>query len=674
MPSERWGLFHTPLYVEKQPRLRALRNETEWQSHNWLDRFVYQAREWFVRQWRKLRRFDDRQVDDIISRSERYAQLDESQLENKLRDVRINLRKQGLDDALVTEAFAVIREVSRRTLGMAHHHTQIRASLALLQGAIAEMATGEGKTLAATLGCATAAMAGLPVHVVTVNDYLAERDAEEMIPLYEALGLTVGIVIHERTLPERREAYACDICYCSNKELTFDYLKDRITLQGRESQHGLEVLNLTRDQSWQQQLLLRGLHFAIVDEADSVFIDESRTPLIISGNEDFGQREELLLTKAMSWAYKLEQDTHFYETPSAGYQLKDKGKTCLDEWAQDEGGLWRSVVYREPLIVQALNAIYRYKLDQDYIIDEEGCVQIVDPYTGRVMPGRSWGQGLQQMIEIKEQLELTKPRQTEAEISYQNFFRKYANLAGMTGTGSEVARELNNVYRLRSVNIPLLRTSLREYLPKEVYLTEQDKWQRVAEKVQECRAQGQAVLVGTASVSSSEAISELLNEQNIEHRVLNARQDSEEAEIVKQAGQTGSVMVATSMAGRGTDIKLSDETRNAGGLHVIITELQDSARVDRQLAGRAARQGDPGQVSEILSLEDSVVIKMADVWVKAAIKLAPRMGHRQRYWIVRYCQRQMEALHYRQRMDLIKQDEQRQKTLAFARRFLQSGA
>lgn len=659
------------LYVSKQPMLRALRNEAVWPERNGFDVVVRRMAELIRRIQRRLRGHSDALVERILHRSDALHSLSDAELDASIAAIRRKLRAAGITDDTLIDSFAFVRERSRRTLGMAHHHTQIRASIALLQGAIAEMATGEGKTLAATLACATAALAGIPVHVVTVNDYLAERDAEEMRPLYEALGLTLGVVVHEKDLEERRNAYQSDICYCSNKELTFDFLKDRILLDGRESLRNMEVDTLTKGVEWTAGLLLRGLHFAIVDEADSVFIDESRTPLIISGNESFGVREEQLLRTAMEVAGDLVEGEDFTISDKRGIQLSLDGKGRLEAWSEDHAGLWKSALYREPLVTQALAAIHRYSLDQDYIIDEEGCVQIVDPYTGRVMPGRSWGQGLQQMIEIKEGLELTKPRETQAEISYQNFFRKYANLSGMTGTGTEVATELYDVYGLRSEKIPLLKASKRKLECREVLLTVEEKWQRVAELAEALAARGQAVLIGTASVASSEAVSEVLRQRGTAHRVLNARQDSEEAEIVSEAGRSGSVMVATSMAGRGTDIKLDDDTRVAGGLHVIITELQDSARVDRQLAGRSARQGDPGSVSEILSLQDPMVIRMLTPAMEKLLRFAPSLSDALRFRIVRRCQIRMEKLHYRQRMDLIKQDSQRQRVLAFARRFQQ---
>ena len=657
-------------YAAKQAILAGLRNQRRWRDGNRFDTFVLRLVESLRKLQSRLLFRNRRMLYSIQRRSRLLQDYSDAQLAQALADIRRRLRIEHINSSTIVESFAVIQEHSGRVLGMRHHHTQILASLTLLRGGIAEMATGEGKTLAATLAAATAAMAGLPVHIVTVNDYLAQRDAEEMMPLYHALGLGVGIITNEREFAERREAYACDVCYCCNKELTFDFLKDRLQLENRESVRELQAQLLTEDASWSQQLMLRGLHFAIVDEADSVLIDEARTPLIISGAEKFGEREQVLLETAMGIAGKFEEDLHFRRDTKSTIHFKSAGHSLLVECCQELPGLWQSPFYREPLIKQALSALHLYRLDQDYIIDEEGALQIVDPYTGRVMPGRSWGQGLQQMIELKEGLELTKPRDTNAEISYQNFFRKYNHLCGMTGTVREVATELLEVYRLRSATIPLLKRSRRRRQYREVYVNEVRKWQRVASVTRQLVANGQAVLIGTNSVASSEAISQVLTDEAIEHQILNARQDKEEAEIVAQAGQSGAVMVATSMAGRGTDIKLSDATREAGGLHVIITELQDSARIDRQLAGRGARQGDPGYFSEILSLQDPLVKKMSGALQRRFILsldgVGMRLPHRLGYRINRRCQQRLARGHYQQRMQLIKSDSQRQSTLAFA--------
>lgn len=656
-------------YATKQPRVMGLRNEFKWKESNLLDKYLRRGGALAYKLRNRLFMDNDRIVKAVLSRSAQIQQCSVGELQQVLVEVREKLRLEGIDTATLIESFAVIQEVSDRVLGMRHHHTQIRTSLAMLRGGIAEMATGEGKTLAATLAAATAGLAGIPVHVVTVNDYLAERDAEEMIPLYHALGLTVGIIVHEKELPDRRQAYDCDICYCSNKELTFDYLKDSLVLAHRKTMRVQQAAMLTGDNAWSQKLLLRGLHFAIVDEADSVFIDEARTPLIISGQEQFGEREERLLTTAMDIAGNFELGVHFKLTENSIIHITPAGQKLLLDSCEFLEGLWKSSFYREPLVKRALAALHVYHRDKDYIIDDEGAVQIVDLYTGRVMPGRTWGQGLQQMIEMKEEVELTKPRETSAEISYQNFFRKYHHLCGMTGTVREVASELLDVYGLRSETVPLLKKSQRKRVFCEVHKTETEKWQRVAVVTQELVNQGQAVLIGTNSVASSEAINLVFTDAGISHKVLNARQDKEEAEIVLSAGEAGAVMVATSMAGRGTDIKLTEESRAAGGLHVIITELQDSERIDRQLAGRSARQGDPGSVSIILSFDDQLIKKMAGAvltkFLAASLKSNLGLPHRLGYRIHLYCQKKLSKIYYRKRVQLIKADSQRQRTLAF---------
>jgi len=657
-------------FLQKAPILTGLRNEKIWEVSNWLDVFIVRAREFLGSLFNRLLRGDERLVKAVIARSLSIAESTDAELEGLLHSSRDRLKIEGINRSTITESFAVVREVSGRVLGMRHHHTQIRVSISLLRGCIAEMATGEGKTLAATLACATAGLAGIPVHVVTINDYLAQRDGEEMTPLYEALGLSVGIITHDAELSERRQTYACDICFCSNKELTFDFLKDRLVLDGSENTRVLQAALLTKDSQWAEKLLLRGLHFAIVDEADSVLIDEARTPLIISGQETFEQREELLLKQAMDIAAAYQKDIHFEENEDASIHITPRGERLVIELTADLEGLWKSSFYRDPLVRQALLALHVYHLDRDYIVDEEGLVQIVDPYTGRVMPGRSWGQGLQQMIEMKEACELTKPRETNAEISYQNFFRKYHHLSGMTGTVTEVASEILDVYRLRSETIPLLKVSQRKTLLREVYQTEVQKLTRIANIVAAQAGVGQPILIGTNAVSSSEAISEILSAQGLKHTVLNARQDEDEAGIVALAGELGAVTVATSMAGRGTDIKLSKAAKDAGGLHVIVTELQDARRIDRQLAGRSARQGDPGMASEILSMEDRLIKKMSGPFIRSLSAFFATTNVAMPSWLgmltQKNCQKRIEKSHYGQRLQLIKSDGQRQQTMAFA--------
>lgn len=655
-------------YLTKRPLLAGARAEQSLFDYNWLDRSLSNFARNVRALWRKCRRGDSRLSKQIIALSEQFIDLDDAELDSQLASLKTVIRCNGLDDKTVIHCFALVRECSHRALGMRHHHTQIRASLCLLRGEVAEMATGEGKTLAATLACACAALAGVPVHVVTVNDYLAERDAEEMRPLFQRLGLSLGVIVNDMEPPERRIAYHCDITYCSNKELVFDYLKDRIILEGMDSAMALHRA-LYIDPSINESLLLRGLHFAIVDEADSIFVDEARTPLIISGEEKFGANEEKLIATAMELSQSLQEEKDFSIHENGGLQLKSSGKEQLKKQGEILGGLWRSREYRESLVSQALVAYHRYSLDRDYIINDDGEVEIVDPYTGRVSPGRSWGQGLHQMIEMKERQELTKPRETKAEISYQNFFRKYHSLAGMTGTALEVRREFRSVYRVNCNVIGLLKKSRRRRARVQVLPDLETKLDAIADWVSQCHATGQPILVGTATVDSSEAVATRLNEAGLNCRVLNARQDSEEAAIVAKAGEAGAITIATGMAGRGTDIKLTDQARTHGGLHVVITELQDASRIDRQFYGRSARQGDPGSFSFILSLQDSLIERLIQPRLRALIlPVVSFVGWRNRagYGLLRLCQWLLERMHYQQRIQLLEADVKRQRLLSFS--------
>jgi preprotein translocase subunit SecA len=526
----------------------------------------------------------------------------DAQLHEAMRAVARLLQTQGLREEWMAQSFALVREASLRTLGLRHYDVQLLGAQVLLQGRIAEMATGEGKTLAATLAVCTAAAAGAAVHVVTVNDYLAERDAADNAPLYAFFGLTVGVVKQEMPLDERRRQYACDVVYVSNKELTFDYLKDRIELDG------ISMARLALRRLWGSASapvpLLRGLHLAIVDEADSVLIDEARTPLIISQTlpDDLG---EAIYHEAIEIAAHLERDVHYRQGNYRDVWLIPAGEAEVERLVAEEGkeGVWKSPLWRKELTEKALSARLLFHLDQHYIL-ADGKVQIVDESTGRVMPDRTWERGLHQMIEAKEGCEISGPRRTLSQITYQRFFGRYLLLGGMTGTAREAETELKRVYDLSVTRVPTHKTSQRVRLPDRVFLTSEERWAAVSARAAELAGQGRAVLIGTRSVEASEHLSRLLDAQGTKHTMLNARQDKSEAEAVAQAGQPGRITVATNMAGRGTDIKLTPEVEQAGGLHVILTEFHESARVDRQLFGRAARQGNPGSVEAIVSLED----------------------------------------------------------------------
>ena len=580
------------------------------------------------------------------------------------------LRREGFTEELVGQTFALVREVASRRLGVSHFDVQLVGGLVLLKGMVAEMETGEGKTLTATLAASTAALAGIPVHVVTVNDYLATRDAEWMGPVYSALGLSVGTIRHGLEPQERRAAYACDIAYCTNKEVAFDYLKDRIVLWDRPGETRLQLERFCGKDSRINRLLMRGLHFAIVDEADSVLVDEARTPLIISA-EASDCTEHAVYAEAFDVAVGLTPSDDFRVIVSErNVELTERGKLRIEDspWPESRG--WTTPQQREEVVRQSLVALNLFLRDKQYLV-RDGKVEIIDEYTGRSMPDRSWEQGLHQLIEIKEACELTTRKETRARISYQRFFRRYVRLAGMTGTAKEVAGELWSVYGLRVVSIPTNRPLRRTYEPDLLYPTAAEKWRGVVNSVKILRGTGRPVLIGTRSVAASEHLSGLLTEAEVPHRVLNARQDQEEAQIVADAGQTGRVTVATNMAGRGTDIRLATEVIGLGGLHVIATERHEARRIDRQLFGRSARQGDPGTCRAFLSLEDELITSHANPLLRRLAVLALRTLRLYRWLgalLFRQAQRAAEKEHGRMRHNLLKMDERLGDALAFSGR------
>jgi preprotein translocase subunit SecA len=538
---------------------------------------------------------------------------------------------------------------------------------------VAEMETGEGKTLTATLPACTAALAGLPVHVITVNDYLARRDAETMGPLYRALGLTVGVIVSGMDPEARREAYAADITYATNKEVVFDYLKDRIALGAGASQVKLQLDALGRRRDASTRLLHRGLHFAIVDEADSVLIDEARTPLVISGKGRDAVQEEVFRT-AVRLARELERGVDFeVDEPERSVRLRPPGAEALIDLGDKAGGIFRGERRREELVCMALTALHCFRRDQHYLVNDEK-IQIVDEFTGRVMADRSWERGLHQMIEAAEDLPISVRAETLARISYQRFFQRYLRLSGMTGTAREVAGELQAVYGLSVVSVPVARPLLRRNLGRRVLGGSVEKWRCVENRVAEVHAEGRPVLVGTRSVADSELLSERLDARGIPHRVLNARQDQEEADIVAEAGQEGRVTVATNMAGRGTDICLTEQVAERGGLHVIATEMHEASRIDRQLFGRCGRQGDPGSFESVTSLEDELFQMHASPPLRWLATLAedPERTRTRRVAMavgVRLAQRGAERLHAQMRRDLLHHDQRLDRLLAFSGRF-----
>jgi preprotein translocase subunit SecA len=545
--------------------------------------------------------------------------LSDVELKHAAADMRAPLLREGFTPELAARVFTLVRTAAQRTVGLSHFPVQLAGGYAMLKGALVEIGTGEGKTLVATLPAATAALAGMPVHVITVNDYLAGRDGEWMRAVYAALGLTTGIVAHGQSPAERRQAYAADITYCSNKELGFDYLRDTIAA-GRDRQREKLVLrrmlNDGRDSTGGDGLVLRGLHFAIVDEADSVLVDEARTPLVIASVSD-GNADAAQYAPALELARELKPGADYsVDAAERTAILTEQGRARVRELATALPVQWRSRRAREEIAQQALAALHLFERDTHYLV-RDGAVEIIDEFTGRVLEGRAWERGLHQMIELKEGCKLTGRRTTLARITYQRLFRRYVTLCGMTGTAAEVAIELDTVYRLKTARIPPNRPSQRKQLGCRLYRTTELKWNAVAEAALAMRRAGRPLLIGTRSVAASEDVASVLQSRGIEHVVLNARQDADEAAIIARAGEAGRIIVATNMAGRGTDIRLSPEVSARGGLHVILTELHESQRIDRQLFGRCARQGDPGSHEAIVSLDDDIFRRYAAPLVRA---------------------------------------------------------
>lgn len=609
-------------------------------------------------------------LESVQEHSPGVSGLNDAELRLRIDRLRPGLRREGFTPALTGEAFALLREATGRVLGRRHYDTQLMGAWGLLHGRLVEMATGEGKTLTAALAAATAALAGRPVHVITVNDYLAERDAKELGPLYRFAGLDAAAVVQGLSPADRARAYAQPVTYCTNKEIAFDYLRDRVELGVRQSPLHLSLERLGGARVG-GGLVLRGLHFAIVDEADSVFIDEARTPLILSATAP-GQELAENCTQALALAQDLQPGTDcVIDRAAHRVVLTDEGIDRIDAYAQDLPGFWTSSRGREELVRQALSALHFFRRDEHYVV-EQGKVQIVDESTGRILPDRSWERGLHQMIETKEGVELTDERRTLARITYQRLFRRYLVLGGMTGTASEVAGELNTVYGLSVVPIPLHKPSRRVMVPPRLFLTNAEKWQAVADEVQHiAQVDGRPVLIGTRSVKASEEISAVLHERGMPHALLNAKQDHIEAEVIAQAGHASRITVATNMAGRGTDILLDDEVIQRGGLHVVLTEYHESQRVDRQLFGRCARQGDPGSCSALVSLQDEIftlhaswAARLARARLGSGRVLSPHLIHALR----QLAQARAQRLQAQVRVQTLKQDQQLDQLLSFSGR------
>ncbi len=592
--------------------------------------------------------------------------LSDADLKERSRQLRLRARQGDSLNSLLPEAFAMVREAAKRTIKQRHYDVQLVGGASIHFRSVAEMETGEGKTLVATLPAYLNALPGKGVHVVTVNDYLAQRDAQWMGEVYRFLGLTVGCIQTGQPDPARREAYACDITYGTAKELGFDYLRDELKrhqMGGANHRKTFEEAFLGRGNQDTGNLPVQRAHnYCIVDEADSILIDEARTPLIIGANNQPTQEEANAYVGADQLAATLVRGKDFkYDPAEKKAELNAAGRRKVQMKAGHAafGTLTVDMLYE--YVERALRAQIAYLRDREYVV-QEGEVVIVDEFTGRLMPGRQWQDGLHQAIQAKERLEVTLETITAARITVQDFFKLYNKLAGMTGTAMSDANELRRIYKVHVFRVPTNRPSARVCEPDRVFSTEIEKLRAVADRIIELNKHQVPVLVGTRSIERSEYLSSLLNEAGIEHQVLNAKNHAIEAQIVAQAGQPAKVTVATNMAGRGTDIKILPEIARMGGLHVIGTERHESLRIDRQLIGRCARQGDPGHAQFFVSLDDEIIEAFGE---KPAKRLRARWKDRGELtsasWraLVLRAQHRKERQHRRDRSLLMKYEKQR---------------
>ena len=599
-------------------------------------------------------------ADKVESYRDTMMAYSDEELKGKTKEFKERLKKGETLDDILPEAYAVVREAGRRVLGMEHYRVQIIGGIILHQGRIAEMKTGEGKTLVSTLPAYLNALEGKGVYIVTVNDYLAKRDSEWMGKVHEFLGLTVGVVLNDMSNDERRDAYNCDITYITNNELGFDYLRDNMVI-------------------YKEQLVQRGLHYAIIDEVDSVLIDEARTPLIISGQsgkstklyeacdilaQQLTRGEDVPEYSKMDAIMGIEQE----ETGDFIVNEKDKLVNLTQQGVEKVEKFFHIDNLADPEnleiqhnVILALRAHYLMFRDQDYVVKEDQ-VMIVDEFTGRIMPGRRYSDGLHQAIEAKEHVKVKRESKTLATITFQNFFNKFEKKAGMTGTALTEEKEFRDIYGMDVIEIPTNRPIARIDHQDAVYKTKKEKFKAVVEEVKEAHEKGQPVLVGTITIETSELISGMLKREGIPHTVLNAKFHEQEAEIVAQAGQHGAVTIATNMAGRGTDIKLDEDAREAGGLKIIGTERHESRRIDNQLRGRAGRQGDPGESQFFISLEDDLMRlfgseRLMSVFNALGVPEGEQIQHKMLTSAIEKAQEKIEYNNYGIRKNLLEYDQ-----------------
>lgn len=599
---------------------------------------------------------------------QKYRELSDAELRKESLSLRYRVRSGESMTHLLPEAFALVREAGRRSMNMRHFEVQLLGGMAMFHGCVAEMETGEGKTLTATLPLYLHALAGKGAHLATVNDYLARRDAEWMKPIYTLLGLTVGVIETQMSQDERRRNYACDITYGTAKEFGFDFLRDRLLLRRIRQQTADIFFGGDRSQG-NEQPVQRGQHFCLVDEADSILIDEARTPLIISALPDQAAQEAVA---CYEWAaaavdYFDEDEDYEYDHEKRKVELTFQGRQKVRRLPHPEEMNSVGLIDLYEYIERAIKVRRDFHRDRDYVVrrgqDGKEEVVIVDESTGRLAEGRKWRDGIHQAVEAQEGVPVTVATGQAARITVQDLFLRYTHLGGMTGTATTSASEIRKIYKMPVIKIPTNRPNRRKQLPDRIFGNSEQKWEAIVQEVKEMHQQGRPVLIGTRSIAKSEHLSELLRREGIPHQVLNAHRVAEEAEIVALAGQAGKVTVATNMAGRGTDIKLAPDVHQSGGLHVICSELHDSARIDRQLIGRCARQGDPGTYRMYLAMDDDILKagfgpKEAEKLARQGANMAATEGRARLFY---RAQRKVERKHLRDRMILLYHEKQRKK-------------